>query len=127
ANTEFVNDWMTENKWFETDPDMTKTARGLLQAELIADNGNQSPKTQLPKVLEEMKRIYPDKFKAPENPNVNRGADVDKGSKAKPKAGKGLKRSDLSESEGLHFDQFVKSGIDEKKLLKTIQEQREVS
>jgi len=37
---------------------------------------------------------------------------------------KGLQRSDLTEDEAAHFDQFVKSGIPEEKLLASIEKER---
>jgi len=103
---------------------MQKTARGLLQAELIADGMVQNPATQLPSVLEQMKKIYPDKFKTPENPNKDRGAKVEKSGKQAKGKSIGLKRSDLTEDESRHLDAFVDQGMDEKKLLASIQRER---
>ena len=123
-NQEFVSKWMDDNKWFNDDPSMQKTARGLLQAELIADGMVQNPATQLPSVLEQMKKIYPDKFKVPKNPNEERGTGAEKSGTLTKSKKKGLQRSDLTEDESRHLDAFVDQGMDEKKLLASIQRER---
>jgi hypothetical protein len=105
---------------------MTTTARGLLQAELLKSNGVPLPQSQLPRVLEEIKKIYPQRFKqTTTNPNAKRGAGVEKGGGKKVSRSKtGLQRSDLDADEAKHFDQFVDMGMDPDKLLKSIERNR---
>lgn len=130
-NTKFVETWMGENKWFDPgatageNAEMTRKAQLLLNAAAITDNG-QFPRSQIPEMEKEIRRLFPDHFKAPANPNADRGADVEKGSK-KPKKGakKGLSRADLDEEEGLHFDDFIKGGMKEETLLASIQRRRD--
>ena len=49
---------------------------------------------------------------------------VEGGSNKRTDSSKGLKRADLTEVEGLHFDQFIKAGLKEANLLKSIEDER---
>jgi len=122
----FIEDWTKDNTWFETDPDLRKVALGFYQAEKIDNNNVDDPTAILPKVRAQMEKLFEAKInpKAAENANKTRESGSEKGGKQKRSKGGGLTRGDLTEEEGRHIDQLVKSGLDEKKLMKSIEENR---
>jgi hypothetical protein len=122
----FIEDWTKDNTWFETDPELRKVALGFYQAEKIDNNNVDDPTAILPKVRAQMEKLFEAKInpKAAENTNKDRESGSEKGGKSKRSKGGGLTRGDLTEEEGRHIDQLVASGLDEKKLMKSIEENR---
>ena len=121
----FFENWQKDESWYNTDAEMTKTMNGFLQAETITDGGRVIPSQQVPRAMEQIKKVYPNKFKPATNPNEDRGADVEKGAKPKKVKAAGLTRADLDEDEAKHFDAFVKGGAKPESLLKSIQRRRD--
>lgn len=118
-NIQFIETWKTQNKWFDENADMRDDALGFYQTEKLK-LGEDNPSAILPKVQERIKKFYPEKFNLPDNPNAKRGADVaTDGKKSQNKKG-GLSRNDLTEDESAHFDQWIKMGMKEDKLLASI-------
>ena len=121
----FFESWQKDEPWYNSDPEMTKTMNGFLQAETITDGGRVIPSQQVPRAMEQIKKVYPKKFKPATNPNEERGADVEKGAKPKKVKAAGLTRADLDEDEVRHFDAFVEGGAKPESLLKSIQKRRD--
>lgn len=120
-NVEFINDWADKNKWYQTNAEMQADALGFYEAEKLRI-GRDDPKVILPRVEERIKKIHSGYF-TPNNPNRDHNASDKGGNKSKPNK-TGLTRDDLTEVEGRHFDDLVKTGISVDKLLKTIERQR---
>lgn len=118
----FMETWVSENKWFESNEEMRDDAQGFYQAEMLK-LGYDDPEEILPKVRKKIEKVYPKEFKAPENPNRQRSSAESKGKAARGKGGV-LSVSDLDDDEKAHFDQFIKMGMDEEKLLASIQKMR---
>lgn len=119
-NIQYINEWTTKNTWYASDPAMQADALGFYQAER-QKLGRDDPTLILPKVEARIKKEYPTFFNA-SNPNREHNSS-EKGGKGKS-VKTGLTRDDLTEVEALHFDDFIKTGISEEKLLKTIERQR---
>jgi len=119
-NIQYINDWTTKNTWYTSDPVMQADALGFYQAER-QKLGRDDPTLILPKVEARIKKEYPTFFNA-SNPNREHNSG-EKGGRGKG-VKTGLTRDDLSDAEAKHFDAFIKTGISEEKLLKTIERQR---
>ena len=119
-NVEYIQGWRKENAWYEDNPEMRDDAMGFFNVEM---NKSGDPRQALPAVKARIEKLYPDHFK-PKNPNQERGSGGETVNSAPKGGSKGLKRSDLSEDEAAHFDQFVDMKMDPEKLLASIQQQR---
>ena len=118
---QFVDTWMADNTWFKGR--MKDMALGFYESQKH-QHGTDQPSVILPRVKEMMEEAFPAEFAPPSNPNASRGAGVEKGGKQSKSSGGGLKRSDLTEAEGSHLDQFIKAGMSEKSLLASIARNR---
>ena len=123
-NVAYINNWRATNAWFQEDPSMRDDALGFYQSEKIK-TGVDNPSEILPKVLERIKKVYPNKFSPPPNPNENRGSGAESSGKVTKDKASGLKRADLTEEESAHIADFVKMGMDEAKLIKSIERGRQ--
>ena len=121
-NLKEIDQFIADNSWYRDNSEMRADALGFYQSE-AAKLGGDNPSIILPKVLARIKKEYPSKFTA-ENPNQKRvsGAETD-GKKKTPKK-EGLSRDDLTEDETRHLDDFIKMGMKEDKLLKSIHNAR---
>jgi len=122
-NLQYIDTWRKDNKWFNEDADMRDDALGFYQAAKIK-LGKDVPSEILPIVLKKMKKSFPDKFKAKESPNAERGAKVEKEGVKESGKTKGLQRKDLTADEGAHFDDFVEKGMKPERLLASIEKAR---
>ena len=123
-NTEIMDAWVQKNPWFQANKEMNADALGFYLSEKER-LGVDDPAQILPKVEARIKKEYSDYF-TPKNPNRERAAG-EPGNGRTPKqtrTHKGLSRDDLDEDEKRHFDQFLANGLDEKALLKAVEEQR---
>ena len=117
----YIDGWVDDNKWFNEEPEMGDEAKALYL--MYEGKGETDPKVILPKVQAKIEERYPTHFN-PINPNRDKGSVVEGGSNKRTDSSKGLKRADLTEVEGLHFDQFIKGGLKEANLLKSIEDER---
>lgn len=128
----FWDNWRKEEAWFDSDPDLQDSFGGFYQHAHKKRAALGLPYDEKQAALDataKMKKDMPHKFKEPElpdNPNENRGSGADTGAGQRKRSSKGgLKRSDLTEVEVKHFDQFVAMKMKPESLLKRIQEARD--
>ena len=122
-NMKVIDQWRTDNSWFTENSDMRDDALAFYQAEVNKLQGQDNPAEILPQVLERVKKVYPEKFDVA-NPNARRAAGVEKSGKISLGKKSGLSREDLTTDEGAHLDDYVKLGMKEEDLLKSIARQR---
>jgi len=118
-NLAYIDQWRKTNTWFDSDQRMKDIALGFYQSEKLK-SGTENPQAILPIVEQMVREAFPDKFQAPSNPNAGRGAGAETGGKVTRGGKKGLSRSDLTEAEAAHIDDFVKMGMDETKLIASV-------
>ena len=117
----YIGGWMRDNSWFDENQQMGAVAKGLYLEE--ERKGVTDPETILPVVEAQVKKLYPEYFN-PENPNRKRAPAGEGGGNKRTPSGVTLKRSDLTEDEGRHFDQFIKGGAKEETLLASVAARR---
>ena len=123
TDAEYLQKWRGENAWFDENAEMKSDFAGFYEAEKNM-SGLRPAETMVPIVMKRMEKAWPEKFKPATNPNADREPGVETGGKQVQNKAKGLRRSDLTEEEGRHLQQFIDSGADEKMLLKSIEDAR---
>lgn len=79
VNTSFEQ-WVAQNKWYESDPDMRAYADGYAQQ--LVGNGVTDPSVALPQIERKVREVFAAKFR---NPNKDRAPSLETG-KARSKA-----------------------------------------
>ena len=124
---EYIRQWRADNTWFNENTEMQSDAQGFYQVEQnkMQESGQvPDPAIILPKVRARIERLYPAQFEVT-NPNSGRGSGGETTGKLKAGGDSGaLKRSDLSEDEAAHLDEFIRMGMKEERLLQSIAKQR---
>ena len=119
---ETVTTWIAKQSYWQTNDVMQNAALKLYEQEVYNAGGTDNPTAIFPKVEARMKEEFPQYF-GKQNRDMGTAAS-DAGKATKGVTGGGLKRGDLTESEGHHFDQFKKMGMKEDKLLQSIADAR---
>lgn len=123
-NQALVQDWISQNPWFNENSEMNGDALAFYQAEMTRQ-GTDDARAILPKVEERMRRAHPEFFNKG-NPNEQRGAGVesDQGAGQNTQSTGDLKESDLTEDERLLWGQFKEDGLEESVLMEAIKQSR---
>ncbi len=120
---EFTESWVGKNAWFNDNEEMKDDALGFYQTERLK-LGRDDPAVILPKVEARIRKIHASYFKPPENPNRQRAGGGELGGKLRGHKGDSLSVDDLDSDEKAHFDQLKALGLDEGKMLKSIENLR---
>ena len=125
----YLENWRKESTWYDKNREMRETFQGEYEAtvkrSIRAGKGIPYAGDIVPGIEQKMHRYYPEEFASPENHNANRGSGAEKDGGKKTVKTKGLQRSDLTEVESLHFQQYLDDGMKEPDLLASIQTLRE--
>lgn len=112
-----IQQWIEENKWY-SDPKLKRIADGLFDAERVHAGAAFDTSKALRSVTEAMQDVIP----KPANQNRERASGETGGKRATGKGG--LTVRDLTAEEAAHFQDFVKMGIPEENLLRSITKAR---
>jgi len=118
--------WQKDNTWFNTDAEMNSDAKAIYQAEVTKRGmqfGQEDANLILPIMADKIKKLYPNNFEA-KVPNENREAGVEKKGKVVQNKKAGLTKADLTPDEAHHLNDLKDSGLDEKKLIASIERAR---
>lgn len=114
-----VEEWTQENTWFTEDAELRAEAIAEFDVE-ARKAGTDDPNVVLPRVERKIKKLYPEKFATPENPNRSRATGSARSTGARPPKGKKTLK-DFPSSMTAHIEQFRTMGLSEDQIIKSLE------